>query len=468
MRTVTIVGASLAGLSAARALRAQSFDGRITIVGDERHEPYDRPPLSKEFLAGKVGLADIALSTEDDAELDLDWRLGTTAARLDPTRRAVVLESGEELVSDGVVLATGARARTLRGSALVDVHTLRSLDDAVALRADLLTGGPVVVIGAGFIGAEVASTARALGLDVTVVEVLPTPLAGPLGEEMGSHVAALHEDHGTKLITGVGVVGLVGGRGLGESTPGRGGESDAAAAGGHHAGGEGVAGGRAVAGGHHQGGGRGVAGGHRAGGEGGRRGGHHDGAGVGGGRGAELDRAGVRAVRLADGRELPAATVVCGIGATPNIEWLAGSGIEISAGVRTDARCATNIPGVVAVGDCAAAHNPFAGEALRLEHWTNALQQPAIAAATLLGCPGPTRHVPPYFWSDQYGVRLQFAGHRRPGDTVEVVDGDPAARSFVAVYRRAGRPVAVLSLNQPKLFGRLRRQLATPEPEVVR
>jgi 3-phenylpropionate/trans-cinnamate dioxygenase ferredoxin reductase component len=389
MRSVTIVGASLAGLSAARALRAESFDGRITVVGDERHAPYDRPPLSKEFLAGKASLADIALSTEDDAGLDLDWRLGTTAARLDPARRAVVLDSGEELVSDGVVLATGARARTPRGSALVDVHTLRSLDDAVALRADLLAGGPVVVIGAGFIGAEVASTARALGLDVTVVEILPTPLAGPLGEEMGRHVAALHEDHGTTLVTGVGVVGLVGG-------------------------------------------------------------------------------SRTEAVRLADGRELSAATVVCGIGATPNIEWLAGSGIGTGAGVRTDARCATSIPGVVAVGDCASAHNPFAGEALRLEHWTNALQQPAVAAATLLGRQADLRPAPPYFWSDQYGVRLQFAGHRRPGDTVEVVDGDPDSRSFCAVYRRAGRPVAVLALDRPKLFGRLRRQLVAPEPEVVR
>jgi 3-phenylpropionate/trans-cinnamate dioxygenase ferredoxin reductase subunit len=389
MRSVTIVGASLAGLSAARALRAQSFAGRITIVGDERHEPYDRPPLSKEFLAGNATMADITLSTEDDGELDLDWRLGTTATRLDPTRRAVTLDSGAELVSDGVVLATGARARQLPGPAPAGVHTLRSLDDALALREALLAGGPVVVIGAGFIGAEVASTARTLGLDVTVVEVLPTPLAGPLGEEMGRHVAALHEDHGTKLITGVGVVGLVGG-------------------------------------------------------------------------------SRTQAVRLADGRELPAATVVCGIGAIPNVEWLGGSGIEISDGVRTDARCATNIPGVVAVGDCASAHNPFAGEAVRLEHWTNALQQPEIAAATLLGRPAATRPAPPYFWSDQYGVRLQFAGHRRPGDTVEVVEGDPAERSFVAVYRRAGRPVAVLSLNQPKLFGRLRRQLAAPEPEVVR
>jgi 3-phenylpropionate/trans-cinnamate dioxygenase ferredoxin reductase subunit len=388
MRSITIVGASLAGLSAARALRALSYDGRIVVVGDEKHEPYDRPPLSKDFLTGKAATADLALSTEDDEKLDLDWRLGATAVWLDPGRRAVGLDSGEELISDGVVLATGARARTLRGSAVVDVHTLRSLDDALALRADLQAGGPVVVIGAGFIGAEVASSARALGLDVTVVEARPTPLEEPLGQEMGAQVAALHTDHGTRLITGVGVVGLVGG-------------------------------------------------------------------------------SRVRAVRLADGRELPAATVVVGIGATPNVEWLAGSGLELGPGVRTDAWCTTTIPGVVAVGDCASSYNRFAGEVVRLEHWTNAVQQPEVAAAALLGQRSATRPAAPYFWSDQYGVRLQFAGHRRAGDIVDVVDGDVDARSFTAVYRRGERPVAVLSVNQPKLFGRLRRQLAVPESEVV-
>jgi NADPH-dependent 2,4-dienoyl-CoA reductase/sulfur reductase-like enzyme len=121
----------------------------------------------------------------------------------------------------------------------------------------------------------------------------------------------------------------------------------------------------------------------------------------------------------------------------------------------------------VAVGDCASSHNLFAGEVLRLEHWTNALRQPETAAATLLGRQADTRAEPPYFWSDQYGARLQFAGHHRPGDTVDLVHGDPGERSFVAVYRRGGRPVAVLSLDQPRLFGRWRRELAVPQPEVV-
>ena len=402
MRAVTIVGASLAGLSAARALRARSYDGRITIIGDEWHEPYDRPPLSKDFLAGTASVADLALAEEDDVALDLEWRLGTAAVGLAPARRAVVLDSGAEVVSDGVVLATGARARGLRppiplsheaptvpGSALVaGVHTLRTLDDAVALRADLAAGGPVVVIGAGFIGAEVASTARFLGLDVTVVEALPTPLEGPLGGRMGAVVADLHAANGTRLVTGVGVAGLAG-------------------------------------------------------------------------------DTRVRGVRLADGRELPASTVVVGVGATPNVEWLAGAGLTFGPGVLTDARCATGLPGVVAVGDCAAAYHPFVGAVVRLEHWTSALEQPSVAAATMLGAAADVRSTPPYFWSDQYGARLQFAGHRRPGDTVEVVEG-ALDSAFVAVYRRGERPVAVLALNQPKHFGRWRRTLTVTEPEVVR
>jgi 3-phenylpropionate/trans-cinnamate dioxygenase ferredoxin reductase subunit len=373
MRTITVVGASLAGLSAARALRAQEFAGRIIVLGDETHEPYDRPPLSKEFLAGES--PDITLLTADDKLLDIDWRLGCTAASLDPADRAVVLDTGERIQTDGVVLATGARARPLPGN----VHTLRTIDDAIALREAFASGGSVVVIGAGFIGAEVASTARKLGLDVTVVEALPTPMAGPLGAEMGRICAALHSQNGVQLITGVAVAGF------------------------------------------------------------------ED-----------------RRVVLADGRELTADVIVAGVGATPNVEWLAGSGLVVDGGVVTDSRCATNIPGVVAVGDCASSFNDHAQAVIRLEHWTNALQQPRIAAATLLGRTSvhAARVAVPYFWSDQYGSRLQFAGHRQDGDQVEIVEGS-AEGPFVAVYRRFSRPVAVLAKDSPRAFGRWRRELTT-------
>ncbi|MET0237540.1 MAG: FAD-dependent oxidoreductase [Kibdelosporangium sp.] len=381
MRTITVVGASLAGLSAARALRTQEFAGRIIVVGSEPHEPYDRPPLSKEFLQGT--LDDIALSTPDDKLLDIDWRLGCTAAALDTSNRAVVLDNGEQIVTDGVVLATGARARRLSGPALSGVYTLRTLDDAVALRSALELGGSLVVIGAGFIGAEVASTARQLGLEVTVVETLPTPMAGPFGVQMGAACALLHARNGVRLITGVAVSELVG-------------------------------------------------------------------------------TARVRAVRLADGREVPADVVVAGIGAIPNVQWLAGSGVAVDGGVVTDARCKTTVPSVVAVGDCASSFNDHAGAVIRLEHWTNALQQPKVAAATLLGRTSvhAARFSVPYFWSDQYGSRLQFAGHRRDGDEVEIIEGSVES-SFVAVYRRATRPVAVLAMDSARTFGQWRRELVS-------
>jgi 3-phenylpropionate/trans-cinnamate dioxygenase ferredoxin reductase subunit len=217
LRSVTIVGASLAGLSTARALRAEGYDGAVTLIGTERHLPYDRPPLSKDFLKGTADADALALgSAEEYADLDVNWLLGESAVRLSATARSVTLAGGREIRADAVVVATGASPRTLPGTeGLAGVHTLRTLDDAEALRAELTTGSPrVVVIGAGFIGAEVASTARALGLEVTVVEAQEVPLERALGREMGLLCAALHADHGVRLITGTGVAGLEGDGGL--------------------------------------------------------------------------------------------------------------------------------------------------------------------------------------------------------------------------------------------------------------
>jgi 3-phenylpropionate/trans-cinnamate dioxygenase ferredoxin reductase component len=385
MRTVAVIGGSLAGLSAARALREQGYDGRIVVVGEEDLFPYDRPPLSKEFLAGKIEMAELALTTPtDDAELDLEWRLGDPATGLDRGARAVVLASGREVPADGVVVATGARARTLPGD-LDGVHTLRTADDAVALRRDLVVSRRLVVIGGGFIGAEVASTARGMGLEVTVIESDPVPLGRVLGADLAATCAELHRDNGVRLITGEVVTGFAGN-----------------------------------------------------------------------GR--------VNAVRTAGGRTEPADVVVVGIGAVPNVEWLAGSGIEHDhRGVWADAAGATNVPQVVAAGDCAFSPCAYAGTAVRHEHWTNAVQQPAAAVATLLGTT-PAPPSAPYFWSDHYGARMQFAGHRLPDDTVEIIDGDPADRRFVAGFRQHGELVAVFAMDQPKLFGRWRRQLS---PRVV-
>ena len=207
-RAVTIVGASLAGLNAAEALRRDGFEGPVTLIGAEDHPPYDRPPLSKQVLAGAWEPERAALTDTEELQDDgIEARFGLRATGLDLSSRELALHTGETVAFDGLVIATGARCRTMPGTeGLSGVHVLRSLDDCLALRADLEAGPQrVVVVGAGFIGAEVAATARGRGLEVTVVEALPTPLGRVLGDEMGSVCAEVHRDHGVDLRTGVGV-----------------------------------------------------------------------------------------------------------------------------------------------------------------------------------------------------------------------------------------------------------------------
>jgi NADPH-dependent 2,4-dienoyl-CoA reductase/sulfur reductase-like enzyme len=385
MQQVVVVGGSLAGISAARALRAQGYDGALTIVGAEPHRPYDRPPLSKEFLAGAV--EEPALSLEMPGEdLGIDWRLGVAAVGLDPDRMVVELADGSSVSADGFVLATGAEPMALPGPPdLAGVHLLRTIDDARTLRDDLARARRLVVVGGGFIGSEVASTARQLGLGVTVVEAAELPLVLQLGVEMARVVSGLHAQGGTTLECGVGVRGLVG-------------------------------------------------------------------------TGA------VDGVELSDGRVLPADVVVVGIGARPTTAWLADSGLTLDprhGGIHCDAFGATGRAGVVAVGDCAAWYDEEFGAPQRVEHWTSAHERGPLAAATLLGTEPPKLRGgrAPYFWSDQYGLRIQFAGHARPGDEVTIEEGSPEERSLLALYRRDGEPVAVLGLDRPRPFTQWRRKL---------
>ena len=212
-RAVTIVGASLAGLNAAEALRREGFDGPVTLIGAEGHLPYDRPPLSKQVLAGDWEPERAALTDPEELEDDgIEARLGLRATALDLDARQLTLHTGETVEFDGLVIATGARCRTMRGTeGIGGVHVLRSLDDCLALRADFeAMPQRVVVVGAGFIGAEVAATARGRGLDVTMVEALPTPLSRVLGDEMGEVCAEVHRDHGVDLRTAVGVESVSG------------------------------------------------------------------------------------------------------------------------------------------------------------------------------------------------------------------------------------------------------------------
>ncbi len=384
MTTLAVVGASLAGLSTARAARAQGFDGELIIIGDEDERPYDRPPLSKEFLAGKIQAEDLRLEGPDDAGLEAEWLLGTRAMQLDPSTKSLWLTGGQQVRADHVVLATGASARwlMLAGSELPGVHVLRTLEDATALREELRPGARLVVVGAGFIGAEVASTALGLGLDVTVLEVGSTPLAGPLGETMGAVIGGLHAARGVDLQCGVTIDYLDG-----------------------------------------------------------------------------TDR--VTGVVLSDTTVIPADVVVVGVGAEPNVQWLAGSGLDVANGISCDEVGRTGVPNVSAVGDCAAWFDQAHGMHRRVEHWTGALERPAVAIAHLLGTGAVTRPVqPPYFWSDQYGVRLQFAGASSGADRVVVEEGSTEEESFLAVFWHEDHPIGVLGVNRVRAFTRWRRTIA--------
>lgn len=390
--TVVVVGASLAGLRAAQGLREHGFTGRLVLVGKERHLPYDRPPLSKQVLAGIWPPERTVLADEGALEkLEVEAVLGQRAAALDAEAGRVTFEDTTTIEADGVVVATGARPRRLPGiDDVTGVFVLRTLDDAIALRQRVLEAGEgarVVVVGAGFIGAEVAATCAGLGCRVTVVEAMPTPLAPALGELVGGACAALHLRHGVELRTGVGVTAI------------------------------------------------------------------HPGGVQGDVIGAASAGAGV--VELADGSSLVADVVVVGIGVIPEVSWLEGSGLELDNGVVCDAGLFA-ADRVVAAGDLARWTWRHDGDEqqLRIEHWEVASQMGMAAARSLLA--GRADAEPfdpvPYFWSDQYGLRIQVLGHPEPSDEVAIVDGvlDAEDGKFVAVYGRRGRLTAALAVSRPR------------------
>lgn len=383
MSGLVIAGASLAGLRAAEAARRAGFGGAITMLGAERHPPYDRPPLSKELLDGSAAPEPTTYRSllELRDEVGVELLLGTPATGLDPVSRTV--HAGERRIPyDSLVIATGARARVLPGApGLVGVHALRGLDDALAVRRELDRGPRTVVVGGGFIGSEVASSARKRGLPVTIVEAGAAPLAGSVGALMAGACAALHARHGTHLRCGVSVTGFEG-----------------------------------------------------------------------------SDR--VRAVHLSDGSKLDADLVVVGIGATPAVEWLAGSGLAIDDGVVCDQTLASSIPGVYAAGDVARWHNPTFDAVMRLEHWANAAAQGTRAGLNAID-PGSARpfEAVPMFWSDWYGSRLQFVGIAG-ADNVVVVDGVPDGGRCVALYRGGDRIVGALAIDASAELSAYRRLIA--------
>lgn len=374
----------MAGLRAAETLRGDGFDGSLVVIGAEERLPYDRPPLSKDVLAGKREPESIQLGDESLYEkLEIEWRLGCSATALDVTGRFVELGNGDRIPFDGLIIATGASPRRLPATPDIGgIHVLRTLDDCLAIRVELDASPRVAIVGAGFIGSEVAATCRGRGLDVALIEALPVPLAGALGSDMGAALSEIHRDNGVDLRCGVGVDAF----------------------------------------------------------DGGKR---------------------VERICLADGSVIDADLVVVGVGVSPATGWLDGSGLDLSDGVVCDETCATGVPGIVAAGDVARWYNPLFGELMRVEHWTNAVDQGIAAAHRLLigdGTSEPFAPVP-YFWSDQYDVKIQFVGRARPDDEVRVVHGSTEDRQFVTLYGRAGRLVGALAVNRPRLLMDCRRML---------
>ncbi|MEU2925370.1 FAD-dependent oxidoreductase [Streptomyces sp. NPDC007251] len=371
-RRVVVAGAGMAGVQTAVALREQGFRGVITVIGAEPHQPYDRPPLSKAVLLGKA--EDSAFDVDFDS-LGVELRLGCEVLGLRPAERELDTEQGP-VPYDVLVLATGAEPVTLPGTEGVPgVHLLRTLDDAERLRPVLARQHEIVVVGAGWIGAEFATAAREAGCAVTVVEAAGRPLAGALPAEVAAPMAAWYADAGAELRTD-----------------------------------------------------------------------------------ARVERVEPGAVLLADGTRLPAGAVVVGIGARPATAWLAGSGVELGphGDVLADARLCTSVPDVYAVGDCASFPSGRYGERLMVHHWDNALQGPRTVAANILG-ETPAAYDPvPYFWSEQFGRFVQYAGHHPAADRL-IWRGDPAGPAWTVCWLCEDRLVALLAVGRPRDLAQGRR-----------
>jgi len=378
---VVVVGASLAGVHAVEALRERGYTGEIVLVSGEETLPYDRPPLSKSALLDQARFDDLALRPPQWYEQQgVRLLLRSRATGLDLAGRVVALADGSVVEFDGLVIATGAAPRPLPLPCPdgLRVHQLRTLADARGLAAAMVPGRHLVVVGAGFIGLEVASTARQLGLEVTVLEAASAPLNRVFGTAVGGWFRRLHEHHGVTVRCG--------------SPP----------------------------------------------------------------EAVETSGNGVR-VRLRDGSRISADLVLAGVGAGPVTGWLQGSGLDIADGVRCRPDLATGVPGVVAAGDVARWHNRLFGEEMRVEHWTNAVEQGRHAAATLLGAREPYCPVP-YFWTDQFDAKVRVVGRVDPGGEVAWEREDDT--SLVVVFGREGVVQGAVCVNAPKRLAHYRRAIA--------
>ncbi|MGZ4234049.1 MAG: NAD(P)/FAD-dependent oxidoreductase [Solirubrobacteraceae bacterium] len=368
-QTFIIVGASLAGAKAAEELRTQGFDGRVLLIGSEPERPYERPPLTKDYLRGesereKTYVHEHGFYEQHQVELET----GATVTAIDPAGSGVTLADGRELACDRLLLATGAEPRRIpiAGAELDGVHYLRTLSDCDALRERLGAGGRVVVVGAGWIGSEFAASARQRGLEVTVVDPLALPNERFFGPEIGAFYRDVHRDHGIELVLGEGVEAFEGGRS-------------------------------------------------------------------------------VSRVRTDGGKTIDCDFVVVGIGVVPRVELARDAGLEVDDGVVVDQKLQTSVPGVFAAGDVARAWHPFYDERIRVEHWSNALNQGPAAARAMLDQEVSYDRIP-YFFSDQYDVGMEYSGYAPKWDEV-VFRGNRAGGEFIAFWLRDGCVIAGMNVN---------------------
>ena len=373
-KTIVIVGAGQAAAQAVQTLRSKDAECRIILIGDEAYLPYERPPLSKAFLAGDVDLDKITLRKASYfEEKAVDVRLDTLVSHIDRQAREVELADGTRIGYDALILATGSRVRKLpvEGADLPGVHYLRDVADVLGLRPHIHEGARIAIVGAGYIGLEVAAVARKHGAEVTVLEAMDRVMARVAAEPISRFYENVHRDAGVDLRLNVGIARFEG-----------------------------------------------------------------DG---------KFER-----VRLADGSAVEADIVVVGIGILPNVELAAEAGLAVDNGIVVDECCRTSDPAIFAAGDCTNHPNPLIGERIRLESVQNAVSQGKTAALAALGIFEPYAEVP-WFWSDQYDLKLQIAGLWHPDDEV-VLRGDPKTHKFSAVYLRNGKIAAINTINNLKDF----------------
>lgn len=383
---VVVVGAGYGAGELAAKLRQGGYAGPITLVGAETHLPYHRPPLSKAFLAGETDEAALLLRPAAFYEKHgITVLLGRRVNAIDRAGHSVSLDDAKTLAYEKLVLATGGEARRLTcpGADLVGVYTLRGIDDVLAIRSELRAGQRVAIIGAGYIGLEVAAVARKHGLEVTVLEAAPRVLARVAGPEISAFYTQAHTQAGVAIRTSAMVAAIL----PSEADPGRAG-----------------------------------------------------------------------AVQLQDGTAIAADWVLAGIGLVPGTQLAEAAGLKVENGIWVDAFCSTEDPDILAIGDCANHPLPFAGHRVRLESVPNALEQARVAADTICGKQAPYAAVP-WFWSDQYDLKLQAVGLADGHDAV-VMRGNPAERNFLAFYLRGGVPIAADAVNRPGEFMMARRLVA--------